>query len=77
MALKKKLDPTPANFNGLKNVFRVDDKRISRYFSGKYATLQEAEINLNLISTTFESAFIVAFQNNELISLKKLQEKQN
>ena len=77
MALKKKLDPTPANFNGLKNVFRVDDKRISRYFSGKYATLQEAEINLNLISSSFESAFIVAFQNNELISLKKLQEKQN
>lgn len=77
MALRKKLEPTPANFNGLKNIFRVDDKRISRYFSGKYATLEEAELNLGLISTKYESAFVVAFQNNELISLKKLQEKQN
>ena len=77
MALSKKIEPTPANFNGLNNVFRIDDKKISRYFSGKYATLQEAEINLNLIDPRYESAFVVAFKNNQLISLKKLQESQN
>jgi len=77
MALSKKIEPTPANFNGLNNVFRIDDKKISRYFSGKYATLQEAEINLNLIAPRYESAFVVAFKNNQLISLKKLQESQN
>ncbi len=76
MALSKKIEPTPENFNGLSTVFRVDDKKISRYFSGKYATLVEAEINLNLINVTYESAFVVAFQNNQLISLKKLQESQ-
>lgn len=73
MALRKKLEPLPENFNGLKNVFRVDDKKISRYFAGKYATLEEADLNKELIRTKYEQAFVVAFQNNQLTSVKKLQ----
>ena len=77
MALKKKIETTPANFEGLDNIFRVDDKNISRYFSGKYSTLEAAEINQKIIETKFESAFVVAFKNNRLISVKKLLESGN
>ena len=77
MALKKKIDTTPQNFKGLDNVFRVDDTNISRYFSGKYPSLDLAEKNQNIIQTKFESAFVVAFKNNRLISVKKLLESAN
>lgn len=75
MALKKRLDPSPANFKGLKNVFRQDSSDLSRYFSGKYKTLEEAELQLKIIQTQYSGAFVVAFKNNELISVKKLSEE--
>ena len=77
MALKKKIETTPANFDGLNNVFRIDGKNISRYFSGKYPTLEDAEINQKIIQSKYESAFVVAFKNNQLISVKKLLESAN
>jgi len=69
-ALKKKLDPTPKNFEGLKNVFRIDSPELSRYFSGKYESLKEAETQLDLIKRKYPSAFTVAFRDNQLISVK-------
>ncbi|WP_340112538.1 N-acetylmuramoyl-L-alanine amidase family protein [Maribellus mangrovi] len=77
MALKQKIETTPENFNGLDNVFRIDSPGISRYFVGKYSSLENAEINKELLLVRYESAFVVAFKNNELISLKKLQENKN
>ncbi len=75
MALKRKLELNPANFNGLKNVFRQDSSNLSRYFSGKYKTIEEAELQLKMIQTKYPGAFVVAFKNNELISVKKLSEE--
>lgn len=75
MALKKKMEPTPANFNGLKNVFRVDSNDYSRYYSGKYNTLKEAELQQQVVQKKYASAFVVAFRNNELISVKKVLEE--
>lgn len=75
MALKRKLELNPANFNGLKNVFRQDSSNLSRYFSGKYKTIEEAELQLKMIQTQYPGAFVVAFKNNELISVKKLSEE--
>lgn len=77
MALKQKIETTPENFNGLDNVFRIDSSNISRYFVGKYSSVENAEINKELLLVRYESAFVVAFKNNELISLKKLQENKN
>jgi N-acetylmuramoyl-L-alanine amidase len=77
MALKKKLDTTPENFSGLNNVFRIDAPDISRYYSGRYSSLEKAESNKELLISTYESAFVVAFKNNELIPVKKYPENKN
>ncbi len=69
-ALKKKLNTTPENFEGLTNVFREDAEKLSRYFSGKYKSLKEAELQLETIKKKYPSAFVVAFLNNQLISVK-------
>ena len=71
MALKKKLETTPENFEGLNNVFRTDARDLSRYFCGKYKTLKDAELQLDAVKKKYNSAFVVAFLNDELISVKK------
>ncbi|HYQ55925.1 MAG TPA: N-acetylmuramoyl-L-alanine amidase, partial [Draconibacterium sp.] len=72
MALKRRLETTPDNFNGEQQVFRIDDSDINRYFSGKFKTLHEAEQEQNRIKSKYPNAFVVAFKNNKLISVKKL-----
>jgi N-acetylmuramoyl-L-alanine amidase len=74
-ASAKKMEATPSNFKGEKNIFRVDAKDISRYYSGKFNTLQEAEKEKKRIQGKFPQSFVVAFENNELISVKKALEK--
>lgn len=75
MALKKKLEPSSANFNGLKNIFRVDASDFSRYFCGRFKTIEDADNQLRLILDKYPSAFVVAFKNDQLISLKKVHEE--
>ena len=75
MALKKKLEPKAENFKGLQNVFRVDSNDFSRYYSGKFKSLEEAEMQQHVVVEKYPSAFVVAFENNQLISVKKLQEE--
>ncbi|KAF0235981.1 MAG: N-acetylmuramoyl-L-alanine [Prolixibacteraceae bacterium] len=74
-ASSKKMETTPSNFKGEKNIFRVDAKDISRYYSGKFQTLHGAENEKKRIQGKFPESFVVAFENNELISVKKALEK--
>lgn len=74
MALKRKLETNPENFRGEKNIFRIDSPDISRYFSGKFDTLEKANAEKDRITKTYENAFVVAFENNALISVKKALE---
>lgn len=76
MALKRKLETSPQNFKGEKNIFRIDAPNISRYFSGKFETLAQANVEKDRIRQNYENAFVVAFRNNELISVKKAQTKE-
>ncbi len=71
MALKKKLETTPQNFKGEKNIFIVEAKDINRYFSGKFSSPEEAEKEKRRIQKKYKSAFVVAFEKNKLISVKK------
>ncbi|MCK3686396.1 N-acetylmuramoyl-L-alanine amidase [Maribellus sp. YY47] len=73
-ALKKKLNPAAENFEGLTNVFRVDAPPLSRYFSGKYENRSTAEAELSAVQKKYPAAFVVAFHNNQLISVKMAQE---
>ncbi|WP_167607543.1 N-acetylmuramoyl-L-alanine amidase family protein [Maribellus sediminis] len=77
MALQKKIETKPENFNGLDNVFRVDSPTVSRYFVGKFNKLEDAELNKELLLSRYEEAFVVAFRNNELISVKMLLGNEN
>jgi N-acetylmuramoyl-L-alanine amidase len=70
-ASKKKLDTTPSNFKGEKNVFRIDSEDITRYYSGKYENYNDAVNEKKRIEKKYPESFIVAFENNELISVKK------
>jgi len=71
MALKRKLETTPANFKGEKNIFIVETEDINRYYSGKFDKIKGAETEKSRIQNKYESAFVVAFENNKLISVKK------
>ncbi len=76
-ATNKKLAPTPSNFKGEKNVFREDENKISRYFTGKFMTYDEALKEKNRIEKKFHDAFIVAFENGKLISVKNIPKTGN
>ena len=71
MALKRKLETTPANFKGEKNIFIVESENINRYYSGKFDKIKDAETEKSRIQNKYGSAFVVAFENNKLISVKK------
>jgi len=74
MALKQKIDPTPDNFKGEQEIFRVDDLKLSRYFSGRFNSLDLANKEKDRISKKYKNAFVVAFKNNSLISVKNALE---
>lgn len=71
MALKRKLETNSANFKGEKDIFIIEAEDINRYFSGKFKTIKEAETEKYRIQNKYKSAFVVAFENNKLISVKK------
>jgi N-acetylmuramoyl-L-alanine amidase len=74
-ASKKNIDTTPSNFKGVKNVFCIEAKDISRYFSGKFINYQDAVNEKKKIDKKFPECFVVAIENNKLISVKKALEK--
>lgn len=74
-ASSKKLDPTPPNFKGEKSIFRKDYPNISRYYSGKFKTHESALAEMDRLQNNFPGAFVVAFENEEVISVKKALRK--
>ncbi|WP_297089438.1 N-acetylmuramoyl-L-alanine amidase [uncultured Draconibacterium sp.] len=74
LALSRKLETTPKNFNGETQIFSVEGSGLHRYFSGKFNTIETAEEERNRIEAKYPNAFVVAFRNNKLISVKKLLE---
>lgn len=74
-ASKKKIDTSPSNFKGEKNVFRIESKDVTRYYSGKFANYEDVVSEKKRIEKKFPESFVVAFENNELISVKKALEK--
>ena len=71
MALTRKLEATPANFKGEQNIFRVEGQNLNRYFSGRFKSIEEAGAEQRRINSKYPNAFVVAFKNNKLISVKK------
>jgi N-acetylmuramoyl-L-alanine amidase len=74
-ASKKKMETSPSNFKGENNVFRIESKDLTRYYTGKYNNYEDAVNEKKRIEKKFPEAFVVAFENNEIISVKKALEK--
>ncbi len=74
-SLSQAADITPANFKGEKSVFMQNSNNIYRYFSGKFASAEQAREEQKRLLKKFKGAFIVAFENNELIPFEKAMQK--
>jgi N-acetylmuramoyl-L-alanine amidase len=74
-ASNKKIEPTPSNFKGEKNVFRKETNEISRFYSGKFGKYEDALKEKKRIEKKYPESFVVAFENDEIISVKKAREK--
>jgi len=74
-ASKKSLETTPSNFQGEKNIFKQNNGKVYKYFSGKFYSYEEAVDEKDRLQKKFRDAFVVAFENDILISVKKAQEK--
>lgn len=71
MALKNKLEIIPRNFKGEENVFIIESVDFNRYYVGRFNSLVNAQAEKLRIQKKYPSAFVVAFENNQLISVKK------
>ena len=69
------MDTSPSNFKGEKNVFLSESKEMNRYYSGKFDNYEDAVNEKKRIEKKFPESFVVAFENNEIISVKKAMEK--
>ena len=71
-ASKSSIETTPSNFDGEENIFKIDSGKITRYFSGKFKTYENAIEEKTRLQNKFGGAFVVAFEKDKLISVKKV-----
>ena len=66
-------EKAPSIFKGLTplSAIKKENSKIRKYFAGKFFLLKEAEKNMGLVkSKGFKDAYIVAFNNGEIIPVK-------
>jgi N-acetylmuramoyl-L-alanine amidase len=66
----KKLEPSPANFKGIKNVERVQDGRYFRYFTGNARTYEEIAKLQKEVRKVIPEAYVIALNHGQLITVK-------
>ncbi len=67
----KPIEIIPKNFKGEKNVFTKKIGVYYKYYSGKFATIDEAEAEISRVGKKFPGAFIVVFDGDKVYPLKK------
>jgi N-acetylmuramoyl-L-alanine amidase len=71
-ASSKKLDLTPDNFNGLRNISMSSDNNFHKYMYGETSNYDEAKKLLQEAkSKGYPSAFLIAFRNGKRIDVKE------
>jgi N-acetylmuramoyl-L-alanine amidase len=75
VSLSQPVDVTPVNFKGEESVFMQNSNNIYRYFSGKFNSAEEAREEQKRLRKKFTGAFVVAFENDVLISFEQAMEK--
>lgn len=72
----RKLDTKPYNFKGLKNVERIKVGKSYKYYLGNTNNYNEVEqIQELAISKGYKSAFVVAFENGQKVSVESVLKK--
>ncbi len=74
-SLSHPVDVIPANFKGEKSVFMQKSNNIYRYFSGNFTSAVNAREEQKRLRKKFKDAFVVAFENNELIPYEEAIQK--
>ena len=74
-ATSRKVEPTSANFKGLSHVERAQVESVYKYFYGKTRSFNDIQKIKSKIKPLFPDAFIVAFEGNELLPIKKALRK--
>ncbi|HKJ44060.1 MAG TPA: N-acetylmuramoyl-L-alanine amidase [Sunxiuqinia sp.] len=76
-ATAKMIEPSAANFKGLNNVERTKMKSTYKYYYGKTKSFKAIQKLKNKVKKLFPDAFIVAFDGDDLVSIRKALRKIN
>jgi N-acetylmuramoyl-L-alanine amidase len=72
LASKKKVDLTPKNFKGLKNISIIYEDKIYKYFFGETPDYLEAKnLLIQAKAKGYTSAFLIAYRNGKKISIQE------
>jgi N-acetylmuramoyl-L-alanine amidase len=74
-SLARPVELKSENFKGEKNIFMQNRNNVYRYFSGKYNSAEAAREEQKRLRKKFNGAFVVAFEENELIPVEKAMQK--
>ncbi len=74
-SLSKEVKTQPENFKGEQNIFMQKKGNGYRYFSGRFASAEEARAEQKRLQKKFTGAFVVAFINNELVPANKAMQQ--
>lgn len=75
---KEKIELTPGNFNGLKDVYYLQEAGLYKYYYGKTATYKEISVFLQSVKGKYPSAYIVARdKENKRLELTEARKKTN
>ena len=73
---KDKIATTPENFNGLSNVFYIEEDGLFKYYCGKTSTYKEITLLLPEVKSKYPSAYVVARDNtNKKLQLTEARQK--
>ncbi|WP_293892799.1 N-acetylmuramoyl-L-alanine amidase [Flavobacterium sp.] len=68
----KKLEPVPANFNGLSNISIASEGNLYKYMYGETTNYEEAKRLLSEAKAKgYSSAFLIAFKNGKKVSVQE------
>ena len=71
---KDNLNTTDKKFAALSDVKKYNEKNLWKYTTGNFTSLSEAQSKLKEVKKTFFDAFIIAFNNEQKISIQEAQE---
>jgi len=66
----KKIETKPGNFEGIKQIERVEDGRYYRYFTGSAKTYEEIATLQEKIRKKIPEAYVIALNNGKFITVK-------